>query len=54
VIGGAFLIMGFVAYMIGLVADLIAVNRQLLELGLERIRRLELERPRGDAGPSDR
>lgn len=42
VIGGAFLIMGFVAYMIGLVADLIAVNRQLLETALERIRRLEL------------
>ena len=44
VIGGVCMVMGFVAYMIGLVADLIAVNRQLLETALERIRRLELDR----------
>lgn len=54
VIGGAFLIMGFVAYMIGLVADLIAVNRQLLETALERIRRLELERERRPPGADRR
>jgi glycosyltransferase involved in cell wall biosynthesis len=53
VIGGAFLIMGFVAYVIGLVADLIAVNRQLLEIGLERLRRLERDRPAGDRGTDD-
>ena len=54
VIGGAFLIMGFVAYMIGLVADLIAVNRQLLETALERIRRLELERENRPPGADRR
>jgi len=54
VIGGAFLIMGFVAYMIGLVADLIAVNRQLLETALERIRRLELEREHRPPGADRR
>lgn len=42
VIGGAFLVMGFVAFMIGLVVDLIAVNRQLLESILERQRRADL------------
>lgn len=42
VIGGAFLVMGFVAFMIGLVVDLVAVNRQLLESVLERLRRADL------------
>jgi glycosyltransferase involved in cell wall biosynthesis len=41
VIGGAFLIMGFVAWMIGLLADLTALNRQLLEQLLEASRRAE-------------
>jgi glycosyltransferase involved in cell wall biosynthesis len=54
VIGGVFLIMGFVAYMIGLVADLIAVNRQLLETALERIRRIELEHEHQPPGPDRR
>jgi hypothetical protein len=35
--------MGFASYMIGLVADLISVNRQLLEMTLERVKRLELK-----------
>lgn len=43
VIGSALLAMGFGAYLIGLVADLIAVNRNLLESTLEGIRRLRLE-----------
>ena len=42
VLGGVFLLMGFVAYMIGLVTDLIASNRVLLEMTLERVKRLEL------------
>jgi glycosyltransferase involved in cell wall biosynthesis len=51
VIGGALLVMGFVAFLIGLVADLIAVNRNLLETALEGIRRIELdaERPGREA-----
>ena len=42
VLGGTFLLMGFVAYLAGLVADLISFNRQLLEITLEKVRRMEL------------
>ena len=41
--------MGFIAYLIGLVADLISFNRQLLEMALEKIRVMELgDDPRGN------
>jgi len=43
IIGGVLLMMGFLAYLAGLVADLISFNRQLLEMNLERMRRMELE-----------
>lgn len=43
VVGAALLIMGFVSFMIGLLADLIAVNRNLLESALQRLRKLELD-----------
>jgi hypothetical protein len=33
--------MGFITFMIGLVADLISFNRQLLEMTLERVKTLE-------------
>ncbi|MEM8993817.1 MAG: glycosyltransferase family 2 protein [Acidobacteriota bacterium] len=46
VLGGVLVIMGFFAFLIGLVADLIGFNRKLLETMLEKIRRLE-----GAAGP---
>ena len=42
VIGGALLIIGFMTFLIGLVADLIGHNRQLIEMTLEKVRRLEL------------
>jgi len=42
ILGGVLLIMGFTAYVAGLVADLIAANRQLHEMALERIKRIEL------------
>jgi glycosyltransferase involved in cell wall biosynthesis len=42
VLGGVLLIIGFVTFMIGLVADLISFNRQLTEIALEKIRRIEL------------
>jgi glycosyltransferase involved in cell wall biosynthesis len=42
VLGGVLLLMGFVTYMIGLVADLISFNRQLIEMTLERMRRTAL------------
>jgi glycosyltransferase involved in cell wall biosynthesis len=43
VLGGAFLVIGFMTFMIGLVADLISFNRQLIEMTLEKVRRIELE-----------
>lgn len=48
-LGGVLLMMGFIAYLAGLVADLISFNRQLLEMTLERVRRMELEGPRADS-----
>jgi glycosyltransferase involved in cell wall biosynthesis len=42
VLGGVLLLMGFITYMIGLLADMISFNRQLLEMTLERVKRLEL------------
>ena len=36
--------MGFIAYLVGLVADLISNNRQLAEMTLERVKRAELDR----------
>jgi glycosyltransferase involved in cell wall biosynthesis len=42
ILGGVFLSMGFIAYLVGLVADLISHNRQLLEMTLERVKRAEL------------
>jgi glycosyltransferase involved in cell wall biosynthesis len=42
VLAVALLMMGFLAYLVGLVADLIGFNRQLLEMTLERVRRMEL------------
>ena len=43
VLGGALLIIGFMTFLIGLVADLISFNRQLVEMTLEKVRRIELE-----------
>jgi glycosyltransferase involved in cell wall biosynthesis len=42
-LGGVLLLMGFATYLIGLVADLISFNRQLLEMILERVKHLELK-----------
>jgi len=41
VLGGVLIITGAIAGMIGLVADLISFNRQLIEITLEKVRRLE-------------
>jgi hypothetical protein len=46
ILGGAILSMGFIAYLVGLIADLISNNRQLVEMILEQARRIELERLR--------
>jgi len=42
ILGGLLVTMGFLAYLVGLVADLINFNRQLIEMTLEKVRRLEL------------
>ena len=47
VLGGVLVVLGFMALLIGLVADLIGFNRQLVEITLEKVRRLELELGRG-------
>ncbi|BAK68417.1 putative glycosyltransferase [Sphingobium sp. SYK-6] len=41
VLGGALLVLGTVSVMLGVLADLIAGNRKLLEMTLERVRKLE-------------
>jgi glycosyltransferase involved in cell wall biosynthesis len=38
ILGGTLVLMGFMAFLAGLVADLISFNRQLTEMALERIR----------------
>src|SRR5262245_17345820 len=43
VLGGALLVIGFITFLIGLVADLISFNRQLLEMVLEKVRSIEAE-----------
>ena len=42
VLGGACVIIGFLAYLIGLVSDLISKNRELLEMTLQHVRRIEM------------
>ncbi len=44
IIGGVFLVIGFFCILAGIIADLIASNRKLLEEALYRVRRLEGER----------
>ena len=43
ILGGVLVSMGFIAFLVGLVADLISRNRQLIQLTLERVRRMELD-----------
>ena len=44
ILGGTLLVVGFVTFVLGLLAELISFNRELVELILERVRRLELVR----------
>ena len=44
ILGGVFVMMGFIAYLAGLLADLISFNRQLSELTLERVRLMEYKK----------
>ena len=44
VIGGVFLLIGVLTFLFGIVADLLNFNRQLIEMTLERVRRMELDK----------
>jgi glycosyltransferase involved in cell wall biosynthesis len=46
VLGGAFVTIGFVTLLFGLLADVVSFNRRLIELTLERVRRLEYDHQR--------
>ena len=53
ILGGTFLIMGFMSYLVSLIADIINFNRQLIEMTLRRVTEVELrlqqmDRPAGD------
>ena len=48
VLGGVLCVMAFIAFTAGLLADVVSRNRQLLELTLEKVRRLELAQDRED------
>jgi glycosyltransferase involved in cell wall biosynthesis len=51
VLGGALVVIGLTTFLIGLLADLINFNRQLLEITLEKVRRLELAQNGATANP---
>jgi glycosyltransferase involved in cell wall biosynthesis len=53
VLGGVLILMGFMAYLAGLVADLISFNRQLIEFTLEKVRMLELSLPEPSQSQDD-
>lgn len=61
VLGGVLCVMSFLAFAAGLLADVVSRNRQLLEITLEKIRRIELAQgertpavePSDDAGADD-
>jgi len=44
VLGGTLVLMGFLTFLVGLVADLISFNRQLMEMVLERVQRADIEK----------
>ena len=43
ILGSMFFILGYFTMVIAIISDLIASNRRLLELTLERVRRMEIE-----------
>lgn len=52
VLGGVLCVMAFIAFTAGLLADVVSRNRQLLELTLEKVRRLELALDEPDSEPA--
>ena len=49
VLGVTLMILGALSWCLGILADLISANRQLLEITLEKVRRLELQMPDVDS-----
>ena len=47
ILGGTFFVIGMMTFLIGLVGDLINFNRQLIEMTLEKVRRMELHQREG-------
>ena len=43
ILGGSLVIMGFMSYLVSLIADIINFNRQLIEMTLQRVTELELK-----------
>jgi hypothetical protein len=43
VLGGVFTVLGFISFLIALLADLMNFNRQFIEQTLEKVRLIELE-----------
>jgi glycosyltransferase involved in cell wall biosynthesis len=54
VLGGVFTILGFVSFLIALLADLMNFNRQLIEQTLEKVRRIELVLEKSDLTKNDK
>ncbi|MGB0749374.1 MAG: glycosyltransferase family 2 protein [Magnetospiraceae bacterium] len=50
IIAGVFIVLGFVTFVIALLSDLIAYNRKLLEITVEKLRRIELALQEKDDG----
>jgi hypothetical protein len=43
ILGGTLTILGFISFLIALLADLMNFNRQLIEHTLEKVRKMELQ-----------
>jgi glycosyltransferase involved in cell wall biosynthesis len=54
VLGGVFTILGFISFLIALLADLMNFNRQLIEQTLEKVRRMELKMLEAEKREQDR
>ncbi|MGF1608459.1 MAG: glycosyltransferase family 2 protein [Kiloniellales bacterium] len=50
VLGGVLVVIGLTTFLIGLLADLVSFNRQLIEMTLEKVRRIELAQSGAAAG----
>ncbi|MCZ6658247.1 MAG: glycosyltransferase family 2 protein, partial [Gammaproteobacteria bacterium] len=48
ILGGVLVLMGFLALLFALVADLVNFNRRLIEMTLRKVRRMELEGQHGE------